>query len=48
MLDKEKIIKWSDMDLSHLDLSTTGFMCRQYENTLFAVDPVINSRVALW
>ena len=48
MLDKEKIIKWSEMDISHLELSTNGNATRVFESSPFPIDPVINGRVALW
>jgi len=40
--------KWSDADLGHLDLNTWNYTARNFETSPFPIDPVINSRIALW
>lgn len=41
-------VKWSDMDLSNIELSTWNYTTRHFDSSPFPIDPVINSRVALW
>lgn len=50
--DPSGALKWSEMDLSHVNLNTSWphlqNPSRNFESSPFPVDPVINSRVALW
>ena len=48
-VDNGGIIKWSQMDVSHLDLNPRTYGSgKNFESSPFSVDPVINSRIALW
>lgn len=50
--DPSGALKWSEMDLSHVNLNTSWphlqSPTRNFESSPFPVDPVINSRVAVW
>ncbi|XP_021957884.1 protein GDAP2 homolog [Folsomia candida] len=41
-------VKWSEMDLTNLDLNTWNYINRNFDSSPFPIDPVINSRIALW
>ncbi len=41
-------VKWSEMDLTNLDLNPWNYTNRNFDSTPFPIDPVINSRIALW
>ncbi|ODM92602.1 Protein GDAP2 [Orchesella cincta] len=52
--DSSGAMKWSEMDLSHVNLNQNlsswphHLSTRNFESSPFPVDPVLNSRVSLW